>query len=102
METKNKRFAIEDLVDLVTLKHHAVVISFIPGSKSYHKYENGITLLQIINVRLEEALLRITQHKAFTYGEIVGSGYDNTPPIDTGAISVSFNTEDIEEIEYRK
>lgn len=101
METKNKRFAIEDLVGLVALQHHAVGISFIPGSKSYRKYENGITLLQIINVRLEDALFRITQHKAFTYGEIVGAGYDNTPPMGTEeAISVSFNTEDIKEIEY--
>lgn len=99
MGTKNKRFSIEYLFDLVELQRHAVGISFIPGSRSYRKYKNGITLLQITNVTPEDALHRILS-KTFTYGEVVGKGYIVTFPMTTEVVFVSFNTEDIEEIEH--
>ena len=97
METEDKRFFIEDIFNLVEMQHYAIGVSFIPESKSYSKYKDGITLTQVTNSTLEEVLYRI-QNKNFTHGEILGKGYNNTPPISTDVIPVSFNTKDISEI----
>ncbi len=99
METENKRFFIEDIFNLVEMQRHAIGVSFIPGSKSYAKYKDGITLIQVTNSTLEEVLYRI-QNKKFAHGEILGKGYNNTPPISIDVIPVSFNTKDINEIEH--
>lgn len=101
METENKRFSIEDIFNLVEMQHHAVGISFIPDSKSYSQYKDGITLIQITNFSLEDILYKL-QNKIFTYGEIFGKGYNHTFPMSIDIIPVSFNTQDIDEIEYRK
>lgn len=100
MDIENKRFSVEDIFNLVEMQHHTISISFIPDSKSYSKYKNGITLTQISNFILEEVLCNI-QQKHFTYGEILGIGYNNTPPMGIDVIPVSFNTKDINEIEYK-
>lgn len=98
METENKRFSIEDIFNLVEIQHHAIGISFIPDSESYSKYKDGITLTHITNFTIEEVLHRI-QYKIFTYGEILGKGYNNTPPVSVEVIPVVFDTKDIDEIE---
>lgn len=100
METGNKRFSIEDIFNLVEMEHKVIAISFVPDSKSYSQYKDGITLIQITNFTLEEILYRI-QNKHFTYGEVRGKGYNNTPSISKDVIPIVFNTKDIWEIEHR-
>lgn len=100
METGNKRFSIEDIFNLVEMEHKVIDISFVPDSKSYSQYKDGITLIQVANFTLEEILYRI-QNKDFTYGEVLGKGYNNTPPISKDVIPIVFNTKDIEEIGHR-
>lgn len=99
MEIKEKRFSIEEIFNLVEIQHHAISISFIPDSKSFLKYKDGITLTQITNFTLDEILYRM-QHKFFTYGKVFGKGYNNSPPISINIISISFDTQDIYVIQY--
>ena len=98
METNNKRFSIEDIFNIVEVQNTVISVNFIFGSKSYSKYKYGVTLVQITNTTSKDVINK--QHKIFTYGEIQGKVYNNTPPMSKDVIPISFDTNDIDEIEY--
>lgn len=98
MENK-KQWSIEQIFNLVETQHHAIGMNFVPKTKSYEKYEDGITVLHVLSMDLETALCNM-KNQSNTYGVIRVIGYDNSiSPLKSKVIEIEFSTDEIDEIE---
>lgn len=92
------KFSIEDVFNIVEMKHKSAGIVFKPLSKAYASFPYGVTIIAITNQELEVMLQNIL-NKRYTRGLIYAKGYDNNPD-NKNEIAIIFHTNDIEEIEY--
>lgn len=44
----NEHPSIERIFNLVEMQRHAVGVSFMPDTKSYEKYQTGVTVLHVL------------------------------------------------------
>ncbi|MFR9547832.1 MAG: hypothetical protein SNG57_02900 [Rikenellaceae bacterium] len=91
------KFYIEDIFNMVEMRNKAIGIEFKATSLDYEKYPDGITLNKIDNIKLEVMLNNINK-EVVSSGYIIGKGYNNTPPISSGEIALTFNSINVDEI----
>ena len=48
----NEHPSIERIFNLVEMQRHAVGVSFMPDTKSYEKYQTGVTVLHVLSMDL--------------------------------------------------
>lgn len=100
MENK-EQWSVEQIFNLVEMQHHAVGVNYMLDTKSYEKYENGITVLHVLSMDLETALQNM-KNRFNTYGVIRIAGYDNSiSPIKSKVIEIEFSTDEIDGIERK-
>lgn len=85
----------------VEMQRHAVGVSFMPDTKSYEKYQTGVTVLHVLSMDLKTALQNM-KNQFNTYGVIRVAGYDNSiSPLKSKVIEIEFSTDEIDEIERK-
>lgn len=83
------------------MQRHAVGVSFMPDTKSYEKYQTGVTVLHVLSMDLKTALQNM-KNQFNTYGVIRVAGYDNSiSPLKSKVIEIEFSTDEIDEIERK-
>lgn len=97
----NEHPSIERIFNLVEMQRHAVGVSFMPDTKSYEKYQTGVTVLHVLSMDLKTALQNM-KNQFNTYGVIRVAGYDNSiSPLKSKVIEIEFSTDEIDEIERK-
>lgn len=72
-----------------------------PDTKSYEKYQTGVTVLHVLSMDLKTALQNM-KNQFNTYGVIRVAGYDNSiSPLKSKVIEIEFSTDEIDEIERK-
>ena len=98
---KKEQLSIEKIFNLVEMQRHAVGVSFMPDTKSYEKYQTGVTVLHVLSMDLKTALQNM-KNQFNTYGVIRVAGYDNSiSPLKSKVIEIEFSTDEIDEIERK-
>lgn len=52
----NEHPSIERIFNLVEMQRHAVGVSFMPDTKSYEKYQTGVTVLHVLIIGFKNSI----------------------------------------------
>lgn len=101
-QKNNTRFSVEDIFDLVEIKHHACSLHFIPTSESYNNIGANVCITQFVCTDIErENLIRSVLNHTHTYGIIKAKTIEQLSNEKLEYLeNIGFSVRDIYEIEH--